>query len=1269
MKKLNPKLKKLCLYSLPILIASGALVWKLSKDFRNPPMPANTGETVYGISIKDLQSAKNWSDIKNGIAYSGDEYSRILIKDEYEQRWAVFQFQIKLDKDSIGGIEYRTDKVKDEVECASFLLDQSGQKVMLTMNEGNVNTTYGHNVQVKSNKWHAVRIELNGSCGKFYIDNKLVETRTDIAIRDTKYFAFVAKGNVSFRGFTFDNRIPDPISWERLLSESSLYREGYDRFDSSKFLYYQTGIGRTNVYVGVDGFVGPASRANRPDDTPGAVFDPNIVYDYWWDKTTRLAPFSYTGGYLVNGKIDTGTYNGGKGQAWSQKLDITTGVVSTRLKYLVNGDLVDTTRDVFVTGNGVVCYRIKSDSTLPFVFQLTAHPDPFKIYKYEAPLVETVKYEVEYEKIDDGFIARSALATDKNNYGYIAVTASADNVSYIVDEGKVVIKPKKGEVFYIFLAPSSDLDPTENNKAQENAINRVATAKKNTYEEELKKAKEWWSGFWSLGQIETPDLGAGIWYVRSMYYQAAALAGARVPAGCFSTNIDGFFGNICFEYDMMLSVFPLQRTGHISITDDIENWIRRYHSHSKYLAQESGLFGNVPDATVYVGLMGYDATPCSSWSLRENWHAIHGGMNMTSFLFRNAAFKGEKPDFATEILVSQLKMLETKFRYDERNGLYIHTGIWSPSGSPDESSFWTLVPGDSLQSYAAVWGLRKAKELGVSTPKWDEMLSKMPGNIKDDSGRHTVFSFDPSIGAISVSNIYGTPVTYEQGSPALIPFYWLPIFSTDEDSLYGLMANILRGSSFTYHFNRAWCAAVAAKMGLSDIAYTTALSMLDTGHVLYDDTYMCESTVGGFDYKHAPELGAHGAFIDAFSLMMLDGDGEEYLKVFPAIPDEFQSKGCSFKNYLAVGNINISASFNKNKTVVTLYNRSNTDITRKVMIRVAPDTSAAKINGRDCALEDGCFAVMDVTVKAGETITLEAVGIKEKSMETPKPFDAIFPVNDAEGLKTTDMFFAWRNSDNAASYEMVISSDIEQNNVILKKNVGNTTMTFGKSSITLPGSNYKMDYWWCVYAIGYEGTKVAMNGGPRRFSNDAPSEGDIISGHKFWVQGSADIDREKIILDIPAQSHFISCMAFIDLEQNDNFMISFRLKFKPEFNYQQAGLYITDGEDITKDNPNWAKFMRVYADRNQFDVYGTDNSWSNGFIHPDKYLDMETVYMKFIAENGLFKFYLSPDGEDWEEIGVCARTFTEEIKVGFAGSTFSGETAYAEIDEIAIEYL
>ena len=211
---------------------------------------------------------------------------------------------------------------------------------------------------------------------------------------------------------------------------------------------------------------------------------------------------------------------------------------------------------------------------------------------------------------------------------------------------------------------------------------------------------------------------------------------------------------------------------------------------------------------------------------------------------------------------------------------------------------------------------------------------------------------------------------------------------------------------------------MAARAGLSDFAYEYTRYMLRPSS-LYDDWYFTENVNDSEDFKRSPELGSHGAYVMAISAMMFDGETDEYIKAFPAIPQEWQAIGVDFTKMLAKGNLVVSGTYANEQTTVTVQNLSAEDVVRDFYVRVAEGSGAAVYNGVTYGIVDGCMALIEgVSIPAGQTITLTVSGI-EAEVEGDS-FRGLSPVEGSDRVRTENLPFSWTLADQASSYRLVV---------------------------------------------------------------------------------------------------------------------------------------------------------------------------------------------------------------------------------------------------------
>ena len=146
------------------------------------------------------------------------------------------------------------------------------------------------------------------------------------------------------------------------------------------------------------------------------------------------------------------------------------------------------------------------------------------------------------------------------------------------------------------------------------------------------------------------------------------------------------------------------------------------------------------------------------------------------------------------------------------------------------------------------------------------------------------------------------------------------VFKPDDPLLTATYHSVFASSvgigNLKYTFFKGCVAAQAAQIGLGEEAVTLLRWNL-TSPCLYDGLYFGE-------YAGSPEktieVGAHAMQVHGIQNMLLDGRDGEQIRVFPALPREWEIRGVGFSRLLADGGIEVSGQFDENGSRVTLLN-------------------------------------------------------------------------------------------------------------------------------------------------------------------------------------------------------------------------------------------------------------------------------------------------------------------------------------------------------------
>lgn len=1044
-------------------------------------IPGNEEVGQVEVVKRDWKGTEGYWEIIDNVFYQKQEgvKGRLVYQKDVEQDYITISAQVKLmEEDASAGFEFRTQREVESTDPSLTTFSLSAADAV-TMKFQSGSDRYGNgkkSFDIETGKWYSLEIILNGTDVSYYVDNTLVEQRTDCAIKaGNKSFALLAEGadtrikNVQFETFT-----PNNLSWEELLDASDLVKSGYDRFSATHFEYPYVGFGRTSLLVSAYGFITP--KASRPSYI-GTNYrdDPQFIYDLWWDDSIKVDPFTFSGGYNVDGELEEGDMEDDGICSYKQVVDIDTGVLTTELNLSVDGDYVHSTRELIVNEDGVVIYKITNDGDKQFMFNLTTRDSVFG--------------GLEYRQKEDGYLALCNLRKDTENKAYVQVKAVSEAGFTVQQDGTILFNATQQPI-YIYLAPESDLTFEENHDPVANAQAIIDAAVQTGYDTAVEDAADWYEAFYSTGRVSIPDLGMAKWYVRSLYYHAVSMAGTRVPPGCYSNNVAGFFGGPCPEFDLSLSQYMLMMTNHTDLAQTTIDWYAntretlRANAESGYTDRTGHSHEAVPGGYLIPWIAGWDGSPTHGEEVghEQGWVSMFAGANVASFILNQAEYLNGDMALAKDFMLGQLRMMMSFFK--KIDGIWVHEGVWAggnnyAAGSFSESmaAVYSLVTIDEMrQEYPSLFTAEENAEI-------DAWLLRLP-DMPPYNDQFTV-TYDPDKAMYTIGHTTAdvpemiTEGTGYVGGPTNNVYFWYHLLPYDDPYLTGTLVSIAESGQFDYHFNTGWSATVAARAGLSDFAFDFTRYMLRPSS-LYDDWYLTENVNDSEDFKRSPELGSHGAYVMAISAMMFDGETDEYIKAFPAIPRQWQATGVDFTKMLAKGNIEVSGTYSNDQTSVTLSNRSNKAAVRDIYVRVKEGSGAATYNGQEYAIVDGCMALIpDVHIEAGKSVTLNVVGIeKDVAIEA---FDGLSPAVGSDSVRTENVPFSWEAADHASSYRLVVSKYEDLSTPLFDQNVGLTTLYYPLDTQAQIDLDEGTTYYWTVYGV-HGSTEKRMSQGILSFT-------------------------------------------------------------------------------------------------------------------------------------------------------------------------------------------
>jgi hypothetical protein len=194
----------------------------------------------------------------------------------------------------------------------------------------------------------------------------------------------------------------------------------------------------------------------------------------------------------------------------------------------------------------------------------------------------------------------------------------------------------------------------------------------------------------------------------------------------------------------------------------------------------------------------------------------------------------------------------------------------------------------------------------------------------------------------------------------LFPLWWYGVVDKSDKRLLPSYINSAKSNTGNYVFNNGTMGVVAAKLGLGNQALSW-LQKFESPDVYFDD--VCFTEARG-NHTLTPEIGAHGAFICNLSQMLIDPDSEQQIDIFPAIPEEWDSKSIGFNHLMVKGGLSISAGRDTNHVYVEIKNNATDNILRDVRIKIPEMCEVAETGSGEVI--DGCI-IIPLVLPPGET--------------------------------------------------------------------------------------------------------------------------------------------------------------------------------------------------------------------------------------------------------------------------------------------------------------
>ncbi len=667
-----------------------------------------------------------------------------------------------------------------------------------------------------------------------------------------------------------------------------------------------------------------------------AAYSPDIYYSGWWKSNhyERANPFTIKGGYDVSGALTPGTIN-----SFSQTLDVTKGDLTTKLGLTVNTLPVNSIRTQFVTEDGVLVIKLEDDAANTFQFQVS--PQSGYILKHTA--------------VSNGITA--STATLGQGYGAVlSVLVSGHNVVTDTVKGIVSVEVSPGQPAYIYVAAGSEIIDGVDYLSK--AFQKAFLASGNGYNSLSKASESSYRKFWTRSSVAVPDDDMMRKYILSQYILKALQDNNPLPDGCFGPRKEGYDGCIATECDLMFCWSAMLTANHASISKVLPDWYENTIDNAKALAKT---FYPKTTGVKWAWLSGYDGTETKNFNgKKEDWMAY------TSAFAAHISLLQAQYTRDADRLVRAKYILEHAVQYQldacvKENGLWVNNGL--SQGLPKQ------LRGEITEQASLMWSLKKATEMKVGPSSWADEAKKIFIPMRYDSvqGKNILTRYiehTPTLGSLPDGYFL-----YLYGIPWVTLF--LRTFDAHDPLVQPTYQAYIGDKNLSYTFSKGIAAANIAMMGYGQ----EALSML-TSMPLHNDLYYSE-------YEDQPkttiEVGAHGSLMLGIQHMLFDGQSEKILKIFPALPKEWENSetGVGFSKLLANGGIEVSGAYSNNRVDVSLNNTSDENIIRTLLVRIpstfttVSEKSGTKIEG----IVNDRFAKMTIRISSHSVKTFTITGI------------------------------------------------------------------------------------------------------------------------------------------------------------------------------------------------------------------------------------------------------------------------------------------------------
>lgn len=849
-----------------------------------------------------------------------------------------------------------------------------------------------------------------------------------------------------YRTDSVKNNIEDDAVW------NSLSAGNITKTDLNADAYQYPVIGNSGLVLLSDPY---GFSQEKPAKAP---YSPDIYYSGWWksNRYERANPFTIKGGYNVSGTLTPGNI-----QSFNQTLDVTKGYLVTELGLTVNEVSHHSIRTQFVTNEGVLVIKLEDDAPNTFLVQITPQSG----------------YAQKNTAVSKGITASTSLG--EKHGAVLSVTGEGSNVITDAAKGIVAVEVSPGKPAYFYIAAASEnMDGADYiNKA----FQKAAGASKKGYNNLKSASEESYKVFWAKSSINVPDDEMMRNYILSQYILKATQDNNPIPDGCLGPRKEGYGGAIDTECDMLFCWNALLTANQPNIAKVLPNWFESTVDSARALAKT--FYPNTNGAK-WAWLAGYDGTECQNFQGKKvDWVAFNSAFAAhISLLQAQYTRDDNRLAKAKEIL-----KLAVDYQLDacvKENGLWVNNGMIQGLG---------LKPlrGEITEQGSLLWSLRKAAELKVGPASWGDEAKKVYIPIRHDSiqGKDIIVRYNehtPSLG-----NLPKGYFLYLYGTPWVTLF--IRAFDSEDPLLQPTYQAYIGDKDLTYTFGKGIAAANAAMMNYGQEALSMLKAMPIHNGLYYSEYENLPATT--------PEVGAHGSLMLGIQNMLFDGQSDKIIKIFPALPEEWEISGAGFSKLLANGGIQVSGKYSNKMVTVTLNNTGDQEVIRTLLVRVPAtfakiaEAGGIKING----IVNDRFAKMTVKIPAHSIKTYTITGVHGKKWHSTDDSGAQYSAGWTTGVKNEKLH---GSSDHVSN---VGGSFCEYTfNGSGVKLIGEIGPDRGYAKVYIDGVNYGC---YSLYASSSQQQKVLFEK-----YNLAPGKHSIkveVTGKKIYVSKDAIVGIDK----------------------------------------------------------------------------------------------------------------------------------------------------------------